>query len=66
MVGISFHSPQIFLLFLALAAGAILYVVAELRGVAKRFKAPEIVMWGLLVGFLLGYATDLLVTFGGA
>jgi ZIP family zinc transporter len=65
-VGIIFHSPQVFILFLALAAGAILYVVAELLGVARRFKAPELVMWGLLLGFLLGYATDLLVTFGGA
>jgi ZIP family zinc transporter len=66
VVGMVFNSPQVFILFLALAAGAILYVVAELLGGAKRFKAPEIVMWGLLLGFLLGYATDLLVTFGGA
>ena len=66
VVGMVFNSPQVFILFLALAAGAILYVVAELLGGAKRFKAPEIVMWGLLIGFLLGYATDLLVTFGGA
>jgi ZIP family zinc transporter len=61
-----FQSLQVFILFLALAAGAIIYVVAELLGVAKRFKAPEVVMWGLLIGFLLGYATDLLVTYGGA
>lgn len=66
MIGIIFHSPQVFILFLALAAGAIIYVVVELLGMAKRFKAPEIVMWGLLIGFLLGYATDLIVTFGGA
>lgn len=66
VVGIVFNSPQVFILFLALAAGAIIYVVVELLGVAKRFKAPEIVMWGLLMGFLLGYATDLIVTFGGA
>jgi ZIP family zinc transporter len=66
VVGIIFHSPQVFILFLALAAGAIIYVVAELLGGAKRFKAPELVMWGLLLGFLLGYATDLIVTFGGA
>jgi len=65
-VGILFHSPQVFILFLALAAGAILYVVAELLGVARRFKAPELVMWGLLFGFLLGYATDLIVTYAGA
>ena len=66
IVGTISHSPAVFILFLALAAGAIIYVVAELLGVAKRFKSPEIVMWGLLIGFLLGYATDLIVTFGGA
>ena len=66
VVGIIFHSPEVFILFLALAAGAIIYVVAELLGVAKRFNSPELVMWGLLIGFLLGYATDLLVTFAGA
>jgi ZIP family zinc transporter len=65
-VGIAFHSPQILIFCLALAAGAIIYVVAELLGVAKRFKSQDIVMWGLLVGFLLGYATDLIVTFAGA
>ena len=66
VIGIIFQSPQVFILFLALAAGAIIYVVVELLGMAKRFNAPEIVMWGLLVGFLLGYATDLIVAFGGA
>jgi zinc transporter, ZIP family len=66
VVGTLFYSPQVFILFLGLAAGSIIYVVAELFGVAKRFKAPEIVMWGVLLGFLLGYATDLIVTFGGA
>lgn len=66
LVGITFQSPQVFIFCLALAAGAIIYVVAELLGIAKRFKSPEIVMWGLLVGFLLGYMTDLLVTYAGA
>lgn len=66
MIGITFNSPQVFILFLALAAGAIVYVVAELLGQAKRFRSPEIVMWGLLIGFLLGYVTDLIVTYGGA
>ncbi len=66
VVGIVFQSQQMFIFCLALAAGAIIYVVAELLGVARRFKSQEIVMWGLLVGFLLGYATDLIVTFAGA
>jgi ZIP family zinc transporter len=66
VVGIIFNSPQVFILFLALAAGAIVYVITELLGQAKRFRSPEIVMWGLLLGFLLGYVTDLVVTYGGA
>jgi hypothetical protein len=27
---------------------------------------PEIVAWGLFLGFLLGYITDLIVTYAGA
>ena len=65
VLGMAFHSPQIFIFCLALAAGAILYVIAELMGVSRRFKAQNIVMWGLLAGFLLGYVTDLLVTYAG-
>ncbi len=64
--GIAFHSTLLFIFCLAFAAGAIIYVVAELLGVAKRAKAQEIVMLGLFIGFLLGYATDMIVTFGGA
>ncbi|HET8911819.1 MAG TPA: ZIP family metal transporter [Ktedonobacteraceae bacterium] len=66
ITGIVFHSPEVFIFSLALAAGAILYVVTELLGVAKRFRSPSIVMWGLLLGFLLGYITDLIVTYAGA
>jgi ZIP family zinc transporter len=66
ILGVSVHSPQIFILFLALAAGAIIYVVAELLAVARRFKAQDVIMWGLLAGFLLGYCTDLIVTFAGS
>lgn len=64
--GIAFHSTALFIFCLAFAAGAIIYVVAELLGVAKRAKAQEIVMLGLFIGFFLGYATDMIVTFAGA
>jgi zinc transporter, ZIP family len=66
LLGIQLHSVELFIFFLALAAGAIIFCVAELLGVAKRFKAQDIVMWGLLAGFLLGYLTDLIVSFSGA
>jgi ZIP family zinc transporter len=66
IVGIIFQSTPIFIFCLTLAAGAIIYVVAELLGVAKRYRMPEIVAWGLFLGFLLGYITDLIVTYAGA
>jgi ZIP family zinc transporter len=66
LLGYSLHSPETEVLFLALAAGSILYVVSEMLHVGRRFSARELAMWGLLIGFLLGYATDLIVTWGGA
>jgi zinc transporter, ZIP family len=64
-IGVMFQSPQLFIFCLALAAGAIIYVVAELFGVAKRFQVPELLMWGVFAGFFLGYATDLLLDAAG-
>jgi ZIP family zinc transporter len=66
IAGIAFQSTQVFIFCLALAGGAIIYVVAELLGVAKRYRMPTIVAWGLFLGFLLGYITDLIVTYAGA
>jgi ZIP family zinc transporter len=47
--------------FLALAAGSILYVVVQLLAVAQRLGYKELLMWGLLVGMLLGFGTDLVL-----
>jgi ZIP family zinc transporter len=66
LLGVSVQSDYLFILFLALAAGAILYVVAEMLAVGRRFKSQEVIMWGVLVGFLLAYGTDVLVTWAGA
>jgi ZIP family zinc transporter len=66
LLGYSMHSTEVFVLFLALAAGSILYVVMELLHVGRRLAVRELAMWGILLGFLAGYATDLIVTWGGA
>jgi zinc transporter, ZIP family len=66
LLGTIYQSDLLFILFLALAAGSILYVVVELLMIAKRIASPEVIMWGLFVGFLLGYLTDLIVTYAGA
>jgi ZIP family zinc transporter len=53
--------------FLGLAAGSILYVVIELLAVARRSAASkELTTWFLLLGLLLGFATDAVVTAAGA
>src|SRR5450432_302408 len=55
ILGYSVYSEALFVLFLALAAGSIFYVVAELLNVGRRFNMRELVMWGIVIGFLIGY-----------
>jgi ZIP family zinc transporter len=52
--------------FLTLAAGSILYVVIELMAVARRMALKELTTWGLLLGIVLGFITDAVVTAAGA
>jgi ZIP family zinc transporter len=52
--------------FLTLAAGSILYVVIELLAVARRIGSKELAAWGLVIGLILGFATDAVVTAAGA
>jgi ZIP family zinc transporter len=66
LVGQRFTNDLVSIAFLALAAGSILYVVIELLAVARRMAAKEITTWGLVIGLLLGFATDAIVTAGGA
>jgi ZIP family zinc transporter len=66
ILGYSVHSTPAFVLFLAVAAGSILYVVGELFHVSRRFQAPSLVAWGVWLGFVAGFGTDLLLTWAGA
>jgi len=66
VVGYGFRSEYVLVACLSLAAGSILYVIGELLGAGLRLGARELAGWGLLAGFLAGYATDLVVTWGGA
>ncbi|MGI9147799.1 MAG: ZIP family metal transporter [Chloroflexota bacterium] len=65
VLGYSVQSPFVFAACLALAAGSILYVIMELLHVGRRFQLPELAVWGIFAGFCTGYATDLLLTWGG-
>ena len=66
VLGYSVQSIPLFVLFLALAAGSILYVVSELLHVGRRFQLPEHAMWGVFLGLIAGYGTDLFLTWAGA
>jgi ZIP family zinc transporter len=64
-VGHGFTSEAVSVVFLTLAAGSIVYVVAQLLGIAARPKRPDILAYGLLLGMLAGFATDAIVTAAG-
>jgi ZIP family zinc transporter len=64
IVGNAVTSPLLFVGFLTLAAGAILYVVGELFAAGRRLSW-EITLWGLFLGFLIGLATELIVVAAG-
>jgi zinc transporter, ZIP family len=65
LVGTSFSSTYLFVGCLALAAGALLYVIGELLPIGRRLSW-ELTVWGLLGGFLLGLATELVLEVAGA
>jgi ZIP family zinc transporter len=65
-IGHSFTSEAVSVIFLTLAAGSILYVVIQLLGVAAKLRRPDLLASGLVIGLLLGFATDAIVTAAGA
>jgi ZIP family zinc transporter len=66
IVGVSFHSAVIYILFLALAAGSIIYVLSQLLPLIRRASAYELAMTGLVLGFTVAYGTDLVLLASGA
>jgi len=65
-VGRQFTSEAMSVIFLSLAAGSILYVVIQLLGVAHKNGRKELLYWGVLLGLVAGFITDMVVTAGGA
>lgn len=66
IVGHAVVNDALFLAFLALAAGSILYVVVQLVQVAAKLGHREVFAWGLLIGLLAGIATDYVLVAAGA
>jgi zinc transporter, ZIP family len=65
LVGFQVRSDALELLFYALAAGAVFYVIGEIWTGMRRYGHRTLGLHMLAVGFLLGVATDLVVTYGG-
>jgi ZIP family zinc transporter len=66
IVGTAISSQFVFVAFLTLAAGAIIYVVAELLFTGRKLGAWDITVWGVLAGFLVGLATEFVIVAAGA
>lgn len=65
LVGHTFSSEIMSVIFLTLAAGSILYVIMQLLKVASTAKKPEMLAWGIFIGLMAGFATDAIVTLAG-
>jgi ZIP family zinc transporter len=66
IVGYQVHSDALELCFYGLAGGAILYVIGEIWTGMRRYGHQTLGLYLLAAGFLVGVATDLIVSYGGA
>ena len=65
LVGQFWVSEAVSILFFALAAGSILYVVMELLNVGRVLASKTLVTWGVLLGLVLGFGTDFILVAAG-
>ncbi|TML92805.1 MAG: zinc permease [Actinobacteria bacterium] len=66
LVGQFWVNESVSIIFFALAAGSILYVVMELLNVGRVLASKTLVTWGILLGLFLGFATDFILKASGA
>jgi zinc transporter, ZIP family len=65
VLGQAWSSEAMTVVFFAVAAGSILYVVQELFAVNRKYGHTTLVMWLVLAGLVLGFATDFVVEAAG-
>jgi zinc transporter ZupT len=66
IIGYRFVSPTLSVLFLTVAAGAIIYVIGEMTKAGGRIGHKELASVGIFLGFIVGLGTDLILTAAGA
>jgi zinc transporter, ZIP family len=65
IVGYQVNSEPLELMFYALAGGAVLYVIGEIWMGMRRYGYRTFGLYLIAAGFLVGVATDLVVSYGG-
>jgi zinc transporter, ZIP family len=65
VLGQAWASEAASVVFFAIAAGSILYVVQELFAVNRKHGHTVLVMWLVFAGIVLGFATDFVVSASG-
>jgi ZIP family zinc transporter len=65
IVGFSVVADWAFVLFFALAGGALIYVIYEMFSVSRRLNTPTALAGGILTGFLVAFGTELFLELAG-
>jgi ZIP family zinc transporter len=65
LLGYQVHSDALELAFYALAGGAIVYVIGEIWTSMRVYGHRTLGLYLLALGFLLGVATDMIISYGG-
>ena len=66
VVGYSFVSPLLSIVFLGLAAGALVFVFNEMVAVGRRLAVPMWMSTAIVIGLLAGFGTDFILVAAGA
>ncbi len=66
VLGYAFVAPVLSILFLGLAAGALIFVFNEMMAVARRFALPMVAGVALTIGLLAAFGTDFILTAAGS
>jgi ZIP family zinc transporter len=66
LLGSLWTSPPVYIFFLAVAGGALIYVSMLMYNSGRRQTANDILMIGIFVGLFAGFVSDLIITLGGA
>ena len=66
VLGYAVVSPVLSILFLGLAAGALIFVFNEIMGVARRFSMPMVTGAALTIGLLAAFGTDFILVAAGS